>query len=584
MKTKCLFIGSTKYNYNAGKPSTVKYSLLSLMSHVVDVADVEILDFEMLFGYPNTIKEIEEFREYVKAILKKKCPDIVAVSCYTSYDYLASVDILRICRRLYPKAILVVGGYHPTAVPEDFVGEEMLADYVIKGEGENALRNIIISNGKDLPRIITGEILDLNEEKPLRYDLYPYKTDELYISLSRGCFYKCAFCVQSDDYLIKYRKIELEQVKDKIDRASQYFPVKRLMFTDPIFGTDLEQTKELVNFLQRNYPQYSYWAETRIDRLTEELVIALSKLNIDLFFGVESLAEDTLVNLMDKTKNVQHYNECFFKAIDLCQKYGVLGMFNFIMNYPGEQAESSRYTLNQIKSVHEKYNKLNVSFHVNQYVLYPGNKIYDKRYKLNETRGFLFTNDGWWKSYEPYIIKRGENCIASTSIKNEYNGNSHYWQSEKNSILRQFVSKYDFSSYQFFQKDEIKSIIDAHDREVTSNMYNKVFKVIAQYRHFLSIQLSLYHTILDTNKSEEFISAFDKLYLYTTYEIDKQLINECFEGLEEELFSRVCKNLDIEYQKNILILESTQNVYVIMLGNKKFLIDIKGNVSKKIDK
>lgn len=335
--------------------------------------------------------------------------------------------------------------------------------------------------------------------------------------------------------------------------------------------------------MQKNYPQYSYWAETRIDRLTEELVIALSKLNIDLFFGVESLAEDTLVNLMDKTKNAQHYNDCFFKAIDLCQKYGVLGMFNFIMNYPGEQVESSHYTLNQIKKIHEKYDKLNVSFHVNQYVLYPGNKIYDMRYKLKETRGFLFPNDGWWKSCEPNIIKRGENCIASTSIKNEYNGNAHYWQSEKNAILRQFVSKYNIRAYEFFQKDEINSIIDAYDRKVTSNMYDKVFKVIAQYRHFLSMQLSLYHKIVDTNKSKEFISAFDKLYLYATYEIGNQLINACFEGLEEELFNRVCKNLDIEYHKNMLILNLIQNVYIIVLGSKKFSIDTNGKITKKID-
>ena len=74
----------------------------------------------------------------------------------------------------------------------------------------------------------------------------------------------------------------------------------------------------------------------------------------------------------------------------------------------------------------------------------------DMRYKLNTDRGFLFPNDGWWRSYEPDIIKRGENCIASTSINNKYNGNNHYWQREKNILLRRFVSKYDFRAYQFF--------------------------------------------------------------------------------------------------------------------------------------
>lgn len=581
MKPRCLFIGSTKYNYKAGKPSPVKYSLLSLMSHVADIADIEILDFEMLFGYPNTLEEIQKFRKYVNGVLKERHPDIVAVSCYTSYDYLASIDILKICRELYPKATLVVGGYHPTAVPEDFVGKQMYVDYVIKGEGENALRNIILCNGKNMPQIITGEILDLNEEKPLRYDLYPYKSDELSISLSRGCFYKCAFCVQSDDYLIKYRKIEFEKIKDKINRAAEYFPLKRLMFTDPIFGTNLDETKELVDFLKKNYPQYSYWAETRIDRLTEELVATLSELNIDLFFGVESLAEDTLMNLMNKTPNAQNYNDSFFRAVELCQRYNMLGMFNFIMNYPCEQFESSHYTLSQIEKVWEKYDKLCVSFHINQYVLYPGNKIYDMRYKLNTDRGFLFPNDGWWRSYEPDIIKRGENCIASTSINNKYNGNNHYWQREKNILLRRFVSKYDFRAYQFFQKDEIQSIIHVNEKEVVGNIYNKVFQIVARYRYFLTSQLSLYHMVIDSDKSEEFINTFDKIYLYATYEADNQLINACFEEKGEEILDYICKDLSSEYERNIAALSLTSNTYMVVLGNKKFNINSNGKLVQK---
>lgn len=518
MKAKCLFIGTTKYNYRDVKPSPVKYSLLSLMSHVIDIADVEVIDFEMLFGYPRTADEIIKFKEYAKSVLKEKQPDIVLLSCYTSYDYLSSVDILEICRYLYPKATLVVGGYHPTAVPEDFLGKNMYADYIIRGEGEAVLREIILNNGKDLPQIIMGKTLDLSQEKPLRYDLYPYKTDELYISLSRGCFHKCAFCVQSDDYPNPYRKMDVELIKEKIDRAAEYFPIKRLMFSDPIFGIDLAETEKLVEFLAEKYPNYSYWAETRIDRLTENLVACLSKLNIDLHFGVESLAEDTLLNLMEKTRNPQHYEECFFKAVELCQRYNVLGLFGFIMNYPGEQAESSQYTLNQIRNASTKYDELNVTFHINQYALYPGNKIYNMRYQLKEERGFSFPQDGWWRSIEPDIRKRSEDCVASESLKKAYNGDIHYWHNEKNDLLRQYVSKYNLKAYQFYQRDEIRSVIKAYDSELENrDDYSEIYKIVAKYRHSISRVLALYHKKMDDKNSKEFLKAFDKLFMYATF-------------------------------------------------------------------
>lgn len=586
MKAKCLFIGATKYNYNDVKPSPVKYALLSLMSHVIDIADVEVIDFEMLFGYPRTINEIEKFKEYAKEILKKKCPDIVAISCYTSFDYLATVDILKICRYLYPKATLVVGGYHPTAVPEDFSGENMLADYIIRGEGEEALREIIINNGKNMPQIILGKNLDLCEEKPLRYDLYPYKTDELYISLSRGCFHKCSFCVQSDDYLNQYRKMDMERIKEKINRAAQYFPIKRLLFSDPIFGINLEDTEKLVEFLAQKYPQYSYWAETRIDRLTEKLVTCLSRLNIDLHFGVESLAEDTLLNLMEKTRNAQHYNECFFKAIELCQKYNVLGLFGFIMNYPGEQAESSQYTLNQIRSIIDKYDKLNVSFHINQYALYPGNKIYNVRHKLKENRGFSFLNDGWWRSSEPNIRKRSEDCIASTSLKNEYNGNIHYWHDEKNNLLRQYVSKYDFKAYRFYQRDEIRSNIEASTKGLDiGDGYDQIYEVIAKYRYFLAKLLSLYNQKMEEEKSKEFINAFDKIFVYTTYTAEKQLIKACLDGLNREEINKIICELENllqkEFDNNIEILSRMEDEYCIALGEVTYWIDKNGKLRKR---
>jgi len=583
MKAKCLFIGSTKYNYIDVNPSPVKYPLISLMSHIVDIADVEVIDFEMLFKYPRTIDEIEEFKAFARNYLKEKHPDIVSICCYTSFDYLATIDLLEICRTLFPNATLVVGGYHPTAVPEDFLGNHMYADYIIRGEGEEALREIILKNGKNLPQIIEGKNLDLANEKPLRYDLYPHKTDELYISLSRGCFHKCSFCVQSDDYPNPYRKMDLERIKEKIDRAAQYFPIKRLLFSDPIFGVNFEETEQLVEFLAEKYPNYSYWAETRIDRLTEQLVACLSKLKIDLHFGVESLAEDTLINLMDKTKNAQHYNECFYKSIELCQKYNVLGLFGFIMNYPGEQAKSSQYTLEQIRNAMEKYDELNVTFHINQYALYPGNRIYSMRHQLSEERGFSFPNDGWWRKREPDIRKRSEACIASTSLKDAHNGNIHYWHEEKNELLREYVSKYSLKAYEFYQRDEIRSVAQSYDSKLRSrDDYDQIHEILAQYRRSLSKFLHLYHKKMEEKKEKELKESMDKLYVYATSGMNNQLIKLYLGGMEKEeihgKINEIENTMKQEFEQNIQMLSKEQNEYGVVFFGVLYQIEKNGKI------
>ena len=134
-----------------------------MMSHVADLADPFVIDWNDA-RYPRNLKEISEFKTNAKNILMNYLPDIVCVTCYTSFDYLSTVDILKMCKELYPNATLVVGGYHATAVPEDFLDDEVPVDFIIRGEGEIALRKIITQNGRDLPKVIMGTPLDMSKK------------------------------------------------------------------------------------------------------------------------------------------------------------------------------------------------------------------------------------------------------------------------------------------------------------------------------------------------------------------------------------------------------------------------------------
>lgn len=528
MKPRCLLIAPTKYFYKEVAPEPVKYYLLTLLSHLDDLAEVELLDLEMRFGYPQSEADIAAFLAGAEELIRGCRPDVIGISCYTSYDYLGSVDLLRLCRRLHPRALLVVGGYHPTAVPEDFFAEPV--DYIVRGEGEIALREILERGRPGSATVVDGPALDLREERPLRYDLYPYRSDDVTLALSRGCVYRCTFCVQSDDFPNHYRRLDLAQIREKILRLRAHGPVRRIMFVDPFFGVHRRQTAELLDLLAEVAPDVSFWAETRIDRAHEEWLRKLSLLKLDLHFGVESLAEDTL-RLMRKANSPRRYIESFFSTLDLCQREGVLARCGFIMNYPGELPESYAETISRIRQAVDRYDQVHFTFHCNQYALYPGNHIYHVRHQLDEERGFRFPNDGWWRVREPAVRKRSEQCLASRGLAEAFQGRPGFWTGDVLGLLKRYAAKYSFEAFCFYRRDEILESLRHHyqgRRDIPEWDEEPCREELALVRHLrfrLRDVFYLYEGWLRRSFPER-AAAFARLFHAVTFRYQERLLDQ----------------------------------------------------------
>lgn len=467
MKPRCLLIAPTKYFYKEVRPESVKYHLLTLMSHLLDLADVEVIDLEMQFGYPQSEAAITDVLARTEALLADRRVDVVGVSCYTSYDYLASVDVLRLCDRLLPGAIKVVGGYHATAVPEDFLRLDVPVDYVVRGEGEGALRRLLQEGRLPEGPVVQGPVLDLAHEEPLRYDLYPYRAEDITLGLSRGCPFRCTFCVQSDDFPNGYRALPPALVIEKIERVCRFTPVRRIMFVDPYFGVQRAQTAALLELLAARFPDLYYWAETRVDTAHPDWLDELRSLKFDLHLGVESLAPDTL-RLMRKAPRPESYIERFHQTMALCQEREILARCGFIMNYPGELPESYQATLSHLRRAADAHHPVGFTFHCNQYALYPGNHIYQRRHELAAERGFRFQADGWWRVRAPNIRKRAEVCSASAALDAAWGGDHTAWTRDVRDLLKHFSARYSFRAFSYFRRDEILDSLRAHypDRSI----------------------------------------------------------------------------------------------------------------------
>jgi len=108
--------------------------------------NVDVLDLERELSLPSNHREVQEYIAQAEHLIRQYSFDIVAISCFASMSYTASLAVAKICKKANTHCKIIVGGYHPTALPDDFLSEEQLFDYVVTGEGEYALLDICLGH------------------------------------------------------------------------------------------------------------------------------------------------------------------------------------------------------------------------------------------------------------------------------------------------------------------------------------------------------------------------------------------------------------------------------------------------------
>lgn len=192
--------------------------------------------------------------EHLGKIIERKKPFLVGISSlFTPYADQA-LKTCRIAKKHHPQCITVLGGHHPTALPEQ-VMQNSSVDFVIRGEGEEALLQLIrtLLNGAD-PSHIKGVVcrtlnggLHVNEPAVnADFDLLPLPAHDLVknsfyrrskhaaltITASRGCPMSCSYCSVSRKSYLTYRRRSIEHVLTEIDQALTSGPIDFIDFED----------------------------------------------------------------------------------------------------------------------------------------------------------------------------------------------------------------------------------------------------------------------------------------------------------------------------------------------------------------
>ena len=384
----------------------------------------------------NSYTENERFAKQMDNLLDNIEFKIICLSCTTSYYYLSTKMIAEYFQKNFPESILVAGGAHVTARPDDFSYKNSPIDFLIIGEGERALYEIIRDsyNKQNFPKKIFGKPIENLDDLP-KLDLsilndYIKSYDSLSICLSRGCPFNCSFCMEESMAGLSKKvkrgrayspKRAIEESARMIDYAEDA-RIDRVGYVDPTFsGGNKKWLEEFIDLWNFDSRVSAVWIESRFDILSDKMIEKLQKKNFFIWYGLESCSKEML-KIMNKHINpstyIKKYNEILEKHIEL--EY--LAMNNVIFGHPGETRTSLEESFNGLRKIKNKDYKDVIQFSLRYYHHFPGSHVYNNIIHYEKNYGTKVCFPFWWKDedllhFGPYMVRPSSDLSLCELIK-----------------------------------------------------------------------------------------------------------------------------------------------------------------------
>lgn len=282
--------------------------------------------------------ELAEFtiNESLESILEgiwRRHPEVIGFSCYI-WNWKLIREILAELPKILPDTEIWLGGPEVT-----YDGPGLLAEFpqvtgIMVGEGEVTFREVVeqylretevtgqsepgsaeglsteqrtteesvterfgqipglcLASGYTAPR----ELTDLTTLPFLYEDMEPFTNRIIYYETSRGCPYRCSYCLSSIDKKVRLRDISV------VKRELQFFldqKVKQVKFIDRTFNCDHKHAMEIWQYIyEHDNGVTNFHFEISADILREEEIALLNRFRpglAQLEIGVQSTNPETI--------------------------------------------------------------------------------------------------------------------------------------------------------------------------------------------------------------------------------------------------------------------------------------------------
>ncbi|PYV18419.1 MAG: B12-binding domain-containing radical SAM protein [Acidobacteria bacterium] len=346
----------------------------------------------------------------------------LGVSLVTGPMISETVDIARAIKAWNPGFPVILGGWHPSLLPDQTLQAECV-DIVVRGQGEDAMLEVVerLRNGEPLDGLPGvgfkrhGQLIFSPERRlkpladmpPKAYHLADFDAYEklcgrrwaMYTS-SLACPFNCSYCTNAGVYGRQWNALPPEQVVDETFDLSTRYRLEMLWIVDDNFLVDLDRALRIAEGLVRVGARFrwSIQATTNLTaRLTEENLRLLNRAGLhQVCQGVDS-ASPKILKRMNKT--FQDFDS-IYQSAERCLKAGIRPSFNIIFGFPGEGVEDRRQTIRFIMDVCRRFP--GAEFWTNIFTPYPGSPIMEHARELGiEVPPSL---EGWTEFFPRYTV------------------------------------------------------------------------------------------------------------------------------------------------------------------------------------
>lgn len=265
--------------------------------------------------------------------------NIIAFSCYI-WNIEKTLKIVDNIKKSNPNIMIILGGPEVSYNIKNFMERNSFVDLVIAGEGEEALlkfNNIINEFNENNKEFDYESFVEYSYEKLLKIKniffrfknkisnesseedllkamqiqdltIVPYAYDSIakedikdkivYYETSRGCTFKCSYCLSATSKGIRY--FEEEKVYKELKKLVE-LDAKQIKFVDRTFNADSKRAKKLVEYLKDiDNGEINFHFEITAHLLQDEFLEIIKSARVGLFqfeIGVQSTNSKTLLSV-----------------------------------------------------------------------------------------------------------------------------------------------------------------------------------------------------------------------------------------------------------------------------------------------
>ena len=436
---KLLFIGiNARYSHS-------NLALRYLRNFVADLEyETEILEFSIN----------QDILEILEQITFKQ-PDILAFSVYV-WNTKVTRLLLPEIKKILSEIKIIIGGPEVSYNPKEWLNEFPEIDYIICGAGEAGLKYLLENNLN-----VNNAIIKENNPHFSKI-LFPYlqsdfpeiKDKYLYYESSRGCSFKCSYCLSSrSDQSLQFRN--LESVKKELKFLIEQKP-KIIKFVDRTFNANKEHSREIWKFLIKLDPKTTFHFEIHPELIDDDDLEILKTSPKGLFqfeIGIQSTNPETL-KAIHRTNNWEKISYIVHQFMSF---ENIHIHVDLIAGLPFEDILRFERSFNDIFGLNADH------FQLGFLKVLPGTEMAENVDKFEivstNTSPYIILKNRWLSFDEINVIHKIETLLEIVSNSNRFN-----------TTLKYLIPKFD-SPFFFFI--ELLSFLQSKDFDLKTKNWQK---------------------------------------------------------------------------------------------------------------